>query len=525
MDAKEGVPCLVWEHMHLEGAPSWATPCLDDSLERGRPNELGRRVGPHFGEDTGNFGELSPGRRIHSVHRRTSTQIADFPCLIVEFGESIFKLNVDTLADPIDDRIDSSSKIDLCPLSVDTYSLNASSLFCNDCVDQPIYPIVCFAHRDHVLENISKNDMCFFEVEFACFNSSLVVDHSPFKYNILFEDDEIIPSDVPSGVNLESSIVLDSYTCYSNPLWCEAFPPKDGNLFSEDESTLVGKEGDEEEGGVCFPITSSSWCVSLFNGMTITFEPTRSHTYVDTLEEVDLRDTFLYYLFTYDEAHAVEWSMKLENESANREKGEVLDPSPWISFPFDLGSELNCGTYVVMLGQNDKYHLDGFVDTFPYDGKSFLRVYNPIEEPTLCMRKSSFLSPFLYSCFEYDLADRTFYEGRSSLLRKGEVYFKFAMISLCVPSCKVVCARILEPSCDITYENTLDVPSEHDAFLYYLFAYDDTHVCVRTIFCVNSGINGANESLIDSMLYFSLPFDLGVGLNCDGYGSNTLFLS
>ncbi|KAH0643743.1 hypothetical protein KY290_033529 [Solanum tuberosum] len=190
-------------------------------------------------------------------------------------------LSCGSQADPIDDRIDYSSKIDLCPPSVDTYSLNASSLFCNDCVDQPV-----------------------------------LVDHSLFKYNILFEDDEIIPSDVPSGVNLESSIVLDSYTCYSNPLWCEAFPPKDGNLFLEDESTLVGKEG-----GVCFPITSSSWCVSLFNGMTITFEPTRSHTHVDTLEEVDLRDTFLYYLFTYDEAHAVEWSMKLENESANREKG------------------------------------------------------------------------------------------------------------------------------------------------------------------------------------------------------------
>uniref|UniRef100_M1DUX7 Histidine-rich glycoprotein n=1 Tax=Solanum tuberosum TaxID=4113 RepID=M1DUX7_SOLTU len=46
--------------------------------------------------------------------------------------------NVDTLVDPIDDRIDSSSKIDLCPLSVDTYALNASSLFCNDCVDQHV---------------------------------------------------------------------------------------------------------------------------------------------------------------------------------------------------------------------------------------------------------------------------------------------------------------------------------------------------------------------------------------------------
>jgi len=149
-------------------------------------------------------------------------------------------------------------------------------------------PITCFAHRDHVLENASKTDMCLSEGELACFNSSLVVDHSLFKYNIQFEDDEITPSDVPSGVNLESSIVLDSYTCDSNPLWCEAFPPKDGNLFLEDESTLVGKECDEEEGGVCFSVTSSSWCVSLLDSMTNAFEPIGDYTHENTLEEVDL---------------------------------------------------------------------------------------------------------------------------------------------------------------------------------------------------------------------------------------------
>ncbi|WMV50171.1 hypothetical protein MTR67_043556, partial [Solanum verrucosum] len=41
--------------------------------------------------------------------------------------------------DPIDDRIDSSSKIDLCPFSVDTCALNDSSLSCDNCVDQPVY--------------------------------------------------------------------------------------------------------------------------------------------------------------------------------------------------------------------------------------------------------------------------------------------------------------------------------------------------------------------------------------------------
>uniref|UniRef100_M1DPX1 Uncharacterized protein n=1 Tax=Solanum tuberosum TaxID=4113 RepID=M1DPX1_SOLTU len=48
--------------------------------------QLGHRVGPYFGEDTGNFGELNLGRRIHSAHRQTSTQIANLPFPIVKFG-------------------------------------------------------------------------------------------------------------------------------------------------------------------------------------------------------------------------------------------------------------------------------------------------------------------------------------------------------------------------------------------------------------------------------------------------------
>ncbi|KAH0698485.1 hypothetical protein KY284_012700 [Solanum tuberosum] len=318
--------------------------------------------------------------------------IDSLPCI-----DNVLVENVDTLVDPIDDRIDSSSKIDLCPPSVDTRSLNASSLSCNDCVDQSVCEGSSLVEgpcnmikepqvsgtNDNVDQLNRSDSMSISIVEdlIACF----VVDHSLFKYNILFEDDEITHSDVPSGVKLESSVVLNNYIVYSNPLWCEAFPPKDGNLFLENE---------------------------ILDSMTNAFEPIGNHTHENTLEEVDLQDTFLYYLFTYDDAHAVEWSMMLENESANQTKGEVLGPSPWISFPFDPGSELNCGTCVVMLGQDDKYHLDGFVDTFPYDEKSFLRVYNPIKEHTLC----SFLRPFLYSFFQYDLLDRTFYRGSLKLV-------------------------------------------------------------------------------------------------------------
>lgn len=89
------------------------------------------------------------------------------------------------------------------------------------------------------------------------------------------------------------------------------------------------------------------------------------------LQCLDLRIQI--YLLSYDGTHTcvgctsyVSSCRNLENESVNQAKGEVLDSSPWISFPFDPCSELNCCTYLVMLGQDDKYHLDGSVDTFPW---------------------------------------------------------------------------------------------------------------------------------------------------------------
>ncbi|KAH0724868.1 hypothetical protein KY284_000733 [Solanum tuberosum] len=48
---------------------------------------------------------------------------------------------------------------------------------------------------------------------------------------VSFQDDEITLSRVPSSVNHESSVVLDSYALYTNSIWCEEFPPKDENLF------------------------------------------------------------------------------------------------------------------------------------------------------------------------------------------------------------------------------------------------------------------------------------------------------
>lgn len=77
---------------------------------------------------------------------------------------------------------------------------------------------------------------------------------------------------------------------------------------------------------------------------------------------------------TYDEPHTFEWSMFLEGKSTNQIKVGVLDPSLWISFAFDPGSELNCDTCVLMLGQDGKHNVGESINTFPYDENIFLRV-------------------------------------------------------------------------------------------------------------------------------------------------------
>lgn len=64
--------------------------------------------------------------------------------------------------------------------------------------------------------------------------------------------------------------------------------------------------------------------------------------------------------------------------------GYLFDPSVWNFFPFDLGNDLNNGTFVVILDQNDKQEL-GDVGCLYYDGKSFLKVYNLLDGPKLCM--------------------------------------------------------------------------------------------------------------------------------------------
>uniref|UniRef100_M1DXL2 Uncharacterized protein n=1 Tax=Solanum tuberosum TaxID=4113 RepID=M1DXL2_SOLTU len=139
--------------------------------------------------------------------------------------------------------------------------------------------------------------------------------------------------------------------------------------------------------------------------MTNAFEPIGSHTHENTLEEVDLRDTFLYYLFTYDEAHAVEWSMLFEGKSNNLVNGCALDPSTWLAFPFDPSSELNCSICVGMFGRNGRQMVVDVVNSFPYARKLFLRFYHPLEGPTFYVDifpVEGETCTFIYYLFAYD---------------------------------------------------------------------------------------------------------------------------
>ncbi|KAH0773700.1 hypothetical protein KY290_010837 [Solanum tuberosum] len=260
-----------------------------------------------------------------------------------------------TLVDPIDDQVDSSEKINLCPPSVGINDLNES-------LDHST--ISCFSHVNLEVECLLKD-------------------------NLLFDDDmtiESVHSEIP--YNVGSVATLSGYQLFENPLWCDDTLSKDGNLFCEDDSTFIGEGSVKMKGDAYVLNVTSSLCVPILHMNCASFINKVEAKLGNNLIEVHLCDTFLYYLFAYDDVSTFEWStMILEDKGANRVNKGVLDPCSWISFPFHPGNELNCGICLVMLGQDDKNNLEGFVGAFPYDGKFFLRVYNLLEGPTLCIGK------------------------------------------------------------------------------------------------------------------------------------------
>lgn len=158
-----------------------------------------------------------------------------------------------------------------------------------------------------MIENALKDDICLFENEITCFNSSSSIDYSLFKYNVLFDDNEIIDSEVPSGVkcNVGHVAILMGYKLFDNPLWIDDTCPHDGNLFLESHSMLVGKDCSEKEGDIYLQSATSSLSVPIIDNMLdCVLECNNNLTNEDTLDEIILQDTFLYYLFAYDDAHA-----------------------------------------------------------------------------------------------------------------------------------------------------------------------------------------------------------------------------
>ncbi|KAF3615155.1 hypothetical protein FXO37_35631 [Capsicum annuum] len=109
--------------------------------------------------------------------------------------------------------------------------------------------LIFLAHVDDcAIETSLKYDSCYMESEHTSFNSSFWIDLSLFKYSILFRDVEVTPIKIHSGLDHDNEIaLLDLYTLYDNPLWCNNIPPNGGNLFLEDKSILSAKEYDEIE--------------------------------------------------------------------------------------------------------------------------------------------------------------------------------------------------------------------------------------------------------------------------------------
>lgn len=105
------------------------------------------------------------------------------------------------------------------------------------------------------------------------------------------------------------------------------------------------KDYDKKKGGIYFPITSSSWCVLILDGMTNDLENNSSPTFENTFDVV-LQDTFLYYLFAYDDLHACVESISYVNSGSNRASESHFDSMLCSSFPFDPGDELGVITFL-----------------------------------------------------------------------------------------------------------------------------------------------------------------------------------
>ncbi|KAH0665208.1 hypothetical protein KY285_026414 [Solanum tuberosum] len=232
-------------------------------------------------------------------------------------------------------------------------------------------------------------------------------------------------------------------------------------------------------------------------GMTSSFEPICSHTHENTLEEVDLQNTFLYYLFTTDDAHAAEWSMLLGGTSGHLINGGALDPSSWKTFLFDPGSELSWGIHVGMPGQNGRH-------------------------------KDSFLDPLSISYPEHDIVDCASYGGRRYLPRKGEgvivVYTYWYDLVLWT-------SYYFDPGECMKVFELVEVSSFR--WYYHVVEKNNHRPCSPFVGLIAMTIEDvwlflefesprANENLIDLMLCNPFPFDPSIVFKCAECSSNNV---
>ncbi|KAH0633103.1 hypothetical protein KY284_035889 [Solanum tuberosum] len=115
--------------------------------------------------------------------------------------------------------------------------------------------LILSSQKDHELQANPSNSSPPHSISFLL--------HDPRE--ALSMDTLVGSPDIYKGMPFQGKEDLSCGHQATHPLWCEAFPPKDENLFLEAESTLGEKECDEEEGDVCFSITSCSWCVPIVN--------------------------------------------------------------------------------------------------------------------------------------------------------------------------------------------------------------------------------------------------------------------
>ncbi|KAF3629292.1 hypothetical protein FXO38_27771 [Capsicum annuum] len=219
--------------------------------------------------------------------------------------DQIFVESVQALVDPIDDKIDYSCKNELSPPSASTCNLNKVPMPSNESNQTLVDPCT---------KQESEGS------KFTC-----GIEHSLSRYNISFKDGLITPNE-PSGDNdIESIAFLEGYILYTNPLWSDNIPPKDENLLLKEESILKGKEcivilenpranvsltpwGNVSEYASFFDtlilklhesqLVDAKLFIFLKGRMCVCLNALPSIVHAFTL------DSFLYYLFAYDNVHA-----------------------------------------------------------------------------------------------------------------------------------------------------------------------------------------------------------------------------